>query len=361
MPLLHTISAAGEYGEKVHQFLGIFAVPVLLFISGFFSKDIEKARRKAVRSLLCPYLICQSIYLLVAALSLKFRLITSTPISTSILAPSGPFYYLLVLFILRYFIADLSRLRACLKIVNTPKQQAFFRHTALNFLAIRQDACKNLPCLAKKFLAVGHIANYQTSPRYPLAISIIVGLVGGIDTQLNFTGALQATFVLAPFFLGGYYIREEFIHALRKIPVVIPMLLLIGVTAACYVYPVSGYYMNCYSFYGISIGAGIVSRLAFYFMGTVCILALFRILPKRKCFLTIIGRNSMPVYIISTFLAPQLYYIIAPYLPLSEVNLVAGIYVTGFCLVLVLVSSRECFARLYKGVFQKVESVIFIK
>ena len=307
MPLLHTISAAGEYGEKVHQFLGIFAVPVLLFISGFFSKDIEKARRKAVRSLLCPYLICQSIYLLVAALSLKFRLITSTPISTSILAPSGPFYYLLVLFILRYFIADLSRLR------------------------------------------------------YPLAISIIVGLVGGIDTQLNFTGALQATFVLAPFFLGGYYIREEFIHALRKIPVVIPMLLLIGVTATCYVYPVSGYYMNCYSFYGISIGAGIVSRLAFYFMGTVCILALFRILPKRKCFLTIIGRNSMPVYIISTFLAPQLYYVIAPYLPFSEVNLVAGIYVTGFCLVLVLVSSRECFARLYKGVFQKVESVIFIK
>ena len=66
-------------------------------------------------------------------------------------------------------------LRACMKIVNTPKQRAFFRHTALNFLAIRQilhgrierpcriivhdpsmgslhdmDACENLPCLAKK-------------------------------------------------------------------------------------------------------------------------------------------------------------------------------------------------------------------
>ena len=55
--------------------------------------------------------------------------------------------------------------RACLKIVNTPKQQAFFRHASLNFLAIRQDACENLPCLAKKFLAVGHIANYQTGPK----------------------------------------------------------------------------------------------------------------------------------------------------------------------------------------------------
>ena len=52
-----------------------------------------------------------------------------------------------------------------MKIVNTPKQRVFFRHTALNFLAIRQDACENLPCLAKKFLAVGHIANYQTSPK----------------------------------------------------------------------------------------------------------------------------------------------------------------------------------------------------
>lgn len=224
-----------------------------------------------------------------------------------VLAPSGPFYYLLVLFTLRYFVADLSRLR------------------------------------------------------HPLVICVIIGLAGGIDDQLGFTGALHATFALAPFFLEGYYIREEFIHALRKIPVAIPILLLISVTAVCYAYPVSGYYMNYYSFYGISIRAGIASRLAFYCMGTVCILGLFRILPKRKCFLTIIGRNSMPVYIISTFLAPQLYYIIAPYLPLSEVNLVAGIYVTGFCLVLVLVSSRECFARLYKGVFQKVESVIFIK
>ena len=28
--------------------------------------------------------------------------------------------------------------RACMKIVNTPKQRVFFRHTALNFLSIRQ-------------------------------------------------------------------------------------------------------------------------------------------------------------------------------------------------------------------------------
>jgi len=60
-----------------------------------------------------------------------------------------------------------------LKIVNTPKQRVFFRHTALHFLAIRQYACENLPCLAKKSLAVGHIANYQTSPSR-LELNILV-------------------------------------------------------------------------------------------------------------------------------------------------------------------------------------------
>ena len=45
--------------------------------------------------------------------------------------------------------------RACLKIVNTPKQRAFFCHTSLNFLAIRQDACENLPCLAKNSSLLG--------------------------------------------------------------------------------------------------------------------------------------------------------------------------------------------------------------
>jgi hypothetical protein len=65
-----------------------------------------------------------------------------------------------------------------LKIVNTPKQQAFFRHTALNFLVIRQYVCENLPCLAKKFLAVGHIANYQTSPNPSISIKRQVPSLG---------------------------------------------------------------------------------------------------------------------------------------------------------------------------------------
>jgi hypothetical protein len=55
-------------------------------------------------------------------------------------------------------------IRACLKNVKTPKQRIFFHCAALKILEIRQDSCEFLPCPAKKSLAVGHSAIYQTSP-----------------------------------------------------------------------------------------------------------------------------------------------------------------------------------------------------
>jgi hypothetical protein len=51
-----------------------------------------------------------------------------------------------------------------LKNVKTPNQRIFFRCAALKILEIRQDSCEFLPCPAKKSLAVGHSAIYQTSP-----------------------------------------------------------------------------------------------------------------------------------------------------------------------------------------------------
>ncbi len=39
----------------------------------------------------------------------------------------------------------MCRPRPCFKKVKTPKQWIFFRRSALNFLAGRQPACKNLP------------------------------------------------------------------------------------------------------------------------------------------------------------------------------------------------------------------------
>ena len=52
-----------------------------------------------------------------------------------------------------------------MKNVKTPKQRIFFHCAALKILEIRQDSCEFLPCPAKKSLAVGHSAIYQTSPR----------------------------------------------------------------------------------------------------------------------------------------------------------------------------------------------------
>jgi hypothetical protein len=61
-----------------------------------------------------------------------------------------------------------------LKNVKTPKQRIFFRCAALKILEIRQDSCEFLPCPAKKSLAVGHSAIYQTSPNAGYSLSFFV-------------------------------------------------------------------------------------------------------------------------------------------------------------------------------------------
>ncbi|MCI8538685.1 MAG: hypothetical protein HFF18_08535 [Oscillospiraceae bacterium] len=46
-----------------------------------------------------------------------------------------------------------------------PSSGPFSAWAAQFFLEIRQDSCEKIVCQTKKFLAVGHIAIYQTRPK----------------------------------------------------------------------------------------------------------------------------------------------------------------------------------------------------
>ena len=48
--------------------------------------------------------------------------------------------------------------------VNMPKRRAFFRHTALVFLAIHKVLPRQIALSGEKFFAVGHISNFKTGP-----------------------------------------------------------------------------------------------------------------------------------------------------------------------------------------------------
>ena len=55
--------------------------------------------------------------------------------------------------------------RVYLKAPNAPGQRIFSRCAAPFFLEIRQYSCEKMSCSAQKFLAAGHIGNFQIHPR----------------------------------------------------------------------------------------------------------------------------------------------------------------------------------------------------
>ncbi|HVI39092.1 MAG TPA: acyltransferase family protein, partial [Anaerovoracaceae bacterium] len=128
-----------------------------LFVSGYFSRNLDKCRTTAFQAFLFPYIILMPImfcirYLIFGRAHLDYTL------------PTMALWYLLTLFVYRFFLKDLVKIK------------------------------KILP------------------------ISVIVSLVAGFIPFLDSTLSLGRTFSFLPFFLLGYYFKEEWIEKLRRIP-----------------------------------------------------------------------------------------------------------------------------------------------
>ena len=81
------------------QYIYLFHMPMFAFITGYFTKNTEKARNSAVRNVLVPYIFWQLLYIITALLFIR------------LLLPSSPLYYLLCVFVWKVFAADLKKLR----------------------------------------------------------------------------------------------------------------------------------------------------------------------------------------------------------------------------------------------------------
>ena len=69
-------------------------------MTGYFTKNLDKARENAVKKCLIPYLVFQGLYILMAVAMLRLGLaqFNAGTFNASILLPSSAFYYLLAVF-----------------------------------------------------------------------------------------------------------------------------------------------------------------------------------------------------------------------------------------------------------------------
>ena len=120
--------------------------------------------------------------------------------------------------------------------------------------------------------------------------------------------ALGRTISYLPFFLLGYYCTTKRIEALQRLKVWHCAVLGAALAAAscilafCQPVPVGFYLLRTTAAeLGLSWYADILMRVLVVFLSCGWMLLLFNILPRGKNYLTYVGVNTMPVYILHLF------------------------------------------------------------
>ena len=274
------------------KYIYLFHMPVFAFVTGYFSKNPDRSREKAVTGALFPYILFQGIYILMARgmILLGLASFNTDIFNGSILLPSSAFYYLLAVFFWKLLQKDLFRFR------------------------------------------------------YPLVLSLILGLLISLTKQEEFHTGYGAVFSLLIFFTAGVMCQPEMIRKLREFPRWIGVLiLLIGIPVAFFTpYGIHSIRLT-YEAEGFSDAQGILWRILFYAVAFL-----------------MGGKASLIVYAGSTFLSPHAYILIASVLKLrsSRVLNLAGMIV--FSAVLVSVCSIPVFGRLYDLIMDTIRKILLL-
>lgn len=233
-----------SFGGVIYLLSFSYIMQGFLFISGYFSKNLEKCKETAFQTFLFPYLILMPImFFLRVAIFGKAHF--------DITLPTMALWYLLTLFIYRYFLKDLV-------------------------------IVKNV-----------------------LPYSIALSLAAGYIPFLNSTLSLGRTFSFLPFFLLGYYFKPEWIDKLHRIPKAVSWLLLSVLIAFTIhialnkAFPLEALYMKgSYVSTGLTNDQGILLRIWISLISLVWIFVFINLTPKSRTFLTGIGQNTMTIYIL---------------------------------------------------------------
>ncbi len=238
--------AASQTVKTSFYFIYSFHMPLFIFISGFFSKNVSRIREQAFSRLLLPYLIFN--FSMVAFLWLTGER------ELSLFTPTYVYWFLLALFVWRVFLTDL---------------------TAIRFI---------------------------------LPVSIAAGLFLGYSPEATNFLAISRIVVFFPFFLLGYYSTPQTIEKIRAAGKLFAFFL-IGMAAFLIIFLIKKQWINLGMFLAEPYPEGaenfsLVLRLLFYFVAGLTGTGIMILCPDRKLsLLTRMGKNSLVIYLLHRYAA----------------------------------------------------------
>lgn len=230
-------------GGAVYCIFFCFIMQSFLFVSGYFSKNSDTSRAKAVKAFLFPYFI-----LTLVMYGARVLIFGCDNASLHFIKPSMALWYLLALF--------------------------FYRYGLKTFVSIP----------------------------YFLPVSFLLSLASGFIPFFDERLSLGRVFGFLPFFILGYCFEPRHIEKLRRLPgwaaaVMFLSLLLFGIAIA---YTGIGWesilFKRAYVEQGLAPMQGLLERSALILISLGWIALFLARLPRHKTFLTSAGQGTMTVF-----------------------------------------------------------------
>lgn len=239
--------------EFIYVFIYLFHMPVFIFISGYFSKNLVRGRETAVRNFLLPYLLLNVVLTLIMLALGKID-------EFAILNPGWTLWYLYCMFIWRLLLPDLVRVR--------------------------------------------HV----------LIVSLLVAIFSGFLTEFGTYMAMARTLGFLPFFLAGYFCQPHHIARIRNFPFRRVISLVVGcvglLTAALWsvadLPPEILWGDRAYDLIGIPLWQSLLADIFLCGLSFAFIFVFITLAKNRRRFYTIWGQNTLAIYLLHVYLVAPL-------------------------------------------------------
>lgn len=280
--------------KSIYIFIYMFHMPLFIFVSGYFSKNIERTSRNATK-LIIPYLVFNTIwYAILIAQGNQFS------IKSLLFVPYGLMWYIFALLIWRMGL------------------------------------------------------KYLIKVKYIVIISIICGLLIGILPKYNDIFSISRVIAFLPFYLIGYYCTKENIDKIKRFPKIISFVGLLSIIMFAILLGTKGFmyqnlFMNVpYSANG-SIVKGLVIRLFGYIFAILSSIFVINIVSTKANKLTNIGQNTMVIYLGHTFIRLML----VTFIPTWNMTALNNIIILIIPILITLVLSNKNLTKIYEYIFER--------
>lgn len=295
------VSREGRSVETVYFFVYLFHMPAFVFVSGYFSKYYMKKEVPQVNKLMGFLLLFLVYKVLLWAVN--------------------------------------SALAGELK----------------DFHLLEEDAAPwYLLCMFLWYIFLPFLAKFK--PAVSIMFAVCLGIIAGLNPAVGPFLCFSRFAVFLPFFLAGYYCREDLPAKITTVKVRAGAAIFLVVTAVLIFlnldfmdqYETIIYGSHSYAVMDVPSGNAMIMRFVWYIVAMAMTLAVMCLIPKRKTIVSYIGSRTLAIYIIHRVLRP-----IILQTGVYEYFMGSGISILLFCGIVSLVITFICSGKHLTAFFQK--------